>query len=854
MKYNLFKRSFSRKNALLYKVFCASILGSSLLLVQDQLATAGPQPNKQNRHYEAGVENDMSISNQLHNTPPPLLQNLIGINLETQESKRAEYKPRSKGCTNSTQDSRKPDNKSEGQKNHIANIIPLGPDEVSIKQGSPLPIRDEDSNKNYFTKQIKEKVTPKSYNNTHFPAEDPFGFGQWAAAKKHIDHPKKHIENEHHTHEDSSTSNANEEPWQTSEIPQAQITPSTIESDLRLIKSSITFDHSSQSQDAQNTSNTKNLKDTGHKRTASATLEKHPNLDTIDKSKKQNHAQQQVQLAAGSFPQPAGSPPPPAGSIEQPYASDPSRSIHLDPKSIKKKLHKRIRTKADIIQDKTIETDTKSIEISDMNDSIVVNSVYDITTKTLESFPPPKLDREYTEEGYRAIPCLIHSKTDEMRGNSTNHLNNPAHKLEEGAWSSDKLDLVIHNQENNELDPTEWEETSEHLMTQTLELQKYIESTSPRWSFRDIHDEISLQKGPFIDQTSKDTEIFTLPKVANNEAAKQTKVKNYANRISLVNFQLQALQTIAYHMETWSSTTFASQDLGASLPAAGEYSEESLNPLNQIIQKGTFIPWISGHYGKSIQGKVKDHAAYRADLGGFSIGSDFVLNECTVLGASYTKTTSKVKYRQDRLGDTSTTDSQTFAIYGQYNINDKLFAQSVIAYTKGLTKHNYTNQQSYKSSSKGFGGFVTLNNVFELSKNTFIVPRVGLRYLENKEKDVQVGNTKITGGRNRYLTAILGSKILFRKNFGEVSITPGLYAGLEQPIIVKNKGAKASITEAGQTFEYQSPADKSKSLSYNLGAEISAKRKNLVLSLSYQCSLAKKYASHQGILKIGLAF
>jgi len=84
-------------------------------------------------------------------------------------------------------------------------------------------------------------------------------------------------------------------------------------------------------------------------------------------------------------------------------------------------------------------------------------------------------------------------------------------------------------------------------------------------------------------------------------------------------------------------------------------------------------------------------------------------------------------------------------------------------------------------------------------------------------------------------------------------LKPMLYAGLEKNFITKSNAPIARIEESGRPFKYQNPS-KPQKISYVLGTGLSTKRNNLLLSISYQCSLAKKYISHHGILKLGLTF
>jgi len=877
MKKHLFKRQFSKKNALLSKVFCASILGSSLLLVQDQLATAGPQPNKQEKYYISEVENNPLISNQpirsIHQyiSNHSLSQNFTNVNFGDKGYKGPEGGSggggsgggENKNHKRPAHNSQEPDHANISQKNYTSSVISLDLDKVGIKKDQqlytinleekneehplkkekpklkPIPVKDQ------FPKKIKPKLKPLTdEERIPSPDNDPFGFSKWAhtTSPNHKANSLKVASNRHSNTQNTVDVNT-EKASQTSEkqsaprpSPGTDSEPKTqnFNNDLTSSKSGNNKNPLPHQSKNSNTGDLKNMTEDYHliQKSHNSNPAAKPLSPPASKGKPIIKTEQSTtQLAAA-----AGTLPPPAGFIDRTFTETPSYDGPF-PLNVPTVPQSRQHSTAENFHKETTNDQVENFHKETANDQAV------------------KYQHELVK---RVWSGLLNDKQRSSKPNS--HTSTPREPM--SSLENDLYDDETGSQEGEgEGEGEAGEIKSPQKDRQTTEVEENTQDTSQSTNHEVIELTQNHDTHSTPDETSKSTPTNHEVAESNedqdkhptsDQISRQTKIQNYANRINLVHLQLHALQAVANHMETWSSNASASSS--SVLPAAGEYDDESLPLFTGLMKKGTFVPWISGHYGKSIQGKVKDRAAYRGDLGGVSIGTDFVLNECTVLGVSYTKITSKLKYRQDRLGDKETTDSQTFALYGQYNFNDTLFAQSALAYTKGLTKHNFKNQENYKSSSKGFAGFVSLNKVFAVSKNTFIVPRVGLRYIQNKEKDVQVGDTKITGAKNRYLTAILGSKILFRKNFGEVSITPGLYAGLEQPIVVKNQGAKASIIEAGQTFEYQCPAGKSKNLSYNLGAEISAKRKNLVLSLSYQCSLAKKYASHQGSLKIGIAF
>lgn len=814
-----------------------------MLLVQDQLAAAGPKPDKQEKHYRTVIKNNRLVPKQnIHKTKFVIpnflsLKDLMGVGFNSEEGGpggggQEHGGPRSKDYENATKDSRRFNYITTVQENQDPNIISLDTcNHLGTKKASQLIIDEE---KISIKPQIKKPKLKSAHKNIELPNKDNLLLPNMLSYG---------IEDDKTTRITSIKSIGLKSDGVVAETIHMPLKPKNISSEKA--NNSFKTQRHQILNEAQNVIVTnfekpkvqEPLTQTKTELTLSNTTAKETQASTF------NDTTSQPGSVKNSKPSDAKKKP----SIKKPEPSDFKECPPAPPSS---PVGEDKVTSFPVVNPNQIGKYHK-IGPNDNPEEYQHNSV--IAQLNNGSFTV--YISESSETGEPKVYII------DMNGRLTLASKELENKLKELYLSQQKSD-----QKTQPIEESVWSNKSE------VECSKNIEESSskdfytpPEVHYQKSSKAESEQNQENICFTNQQSEIkhsaqdakahLEISKPIPNEISKQAKLQNYANRITLVSLQLQALQAIEHHIDTWSSAILTSQAHGATLPAAGEYEEEkSFSPLAQIMKKGTLVPWISGHYGKSIQGKIKDHAAYRADLGGFSIGSDFVLNEHAVLGAFYTKITSKVKYRQNRLGDNATTDSHTFGLYGQYNISNALFAQSAVSYTRGSTKHHYINQESYKSSSRGFAGFLTLNNIFALSKNTFIVPKVGLRYIENKDRDVQVGDAKITGAKNHYLTAILGSKILFRQDFGDVSVSPGLYAGLEQPIVTKNKGARASIIEAGKTFEYQGPASQSKNMTYNLGAEVSAKRKNLVLSLSYRCSLAKKYTNQQGTLKIGFAF
>jgi len=189
-----------------------------------------------------------------------------------------------------------------------------------------------------------------------------------------------------------------------------------------------------------------------------------------------------------------------------------------------------------------------------------------------------------------------------------------------------------------------------------------------------------------MDSTASSSQKATQEQAAQQRAAKEGKAKaqDYANRVSLAEPQLLALHTITNRMQN-------------------EWTNDELLPRTweDATSADKIIPWISGHYGASIQGKISSNPGYKVNFSGFSLGSDFIINDEIKPGLSYSKITSNLKVKGKQNADG--TKSHTVSIYGQYNFTKDIFIQSAIAYTVGSSKNRPNNLNSYKVSSNGVG-------------------------------------------------------------------------------------------------------------------------------------------------------
>ena len=165
--------------------------------------------------------------------------------------------------------------------------------------------------------------------------------------------------------------------------------------------------------------------------------------------------------------------------------------------------------------------------------------------------------------------------------------------------------------------------------------------------------------------------------------------------------------------------------------AAGEgvAAGEEAKKLNKSV-------WISGFYGGAKQGSSSNADAYRTNTGGITIGADINLgeNEANLIGVAYGKARSKFKMSQTR-GDKFNVNHDTFSIYGQGEIVNRLLLQGAVSFIKGkvvnksvkLVDDGIYETATGKFNTKGYNIRSQLSYKFNIDKFV-LTPSVGFKY------------------------------------------------------------------------------------------------------------------------------
>lgn len=283
---------------------------------------------------------------------------------------------------------------------------------------------------------------------------------------------------------------------------------------------------------------------------------------------------------------------------------------------------------------------------------------------------------------------------------------------------------------------------------------------------------------------------------------------------------------------------------------------------DQSISRGL---WINGVYGINRQKTDGSAAGYNGTFYGGSAGMDFEPVDDLLLGASYSNITSSFKYKGQKLGNKAEAASHILSLYGQKQWNDKFIWQVIISYVNSSIKIKNQQPDLDKISVNKFdGNSYTLDGrfIYKITRNNVSMqPYAGLRYTYYKEGAYTIRNTNISGlkvsSRSDNLVAgILGVQMITHyQPTSEIQVIPILHVSIEKYFANKRKKIQDKFVYSDKHFKSQIRLGrKQPQIGYVMGGTLSVKRKNIEMSVAYNCLLQNKYSAHQGALKVKILF
>lgn len=276
--------------------------------------------------------------------------------------------------------------------------------------------------------------------------------------------------------------------------------------------------------------------------------------------------------------------------------------------------------------------------------------------------------------------------------------------------------------------------------------------------------------------------------------------------------------------------------------------------------------WLSPFYSQANQGFRNSIPGYKTKAQGGTIGFDTMLNEDLTIGTAFSMINTRIKHKSETIGTSSTAantakaDSYIWSLYGMQNMANNFFIQGIasISYNKIRSSRQIFNETAYaKYSSRTYGGEVTMGRNTIIANNFVLTPMAGIRYSHfneagYKEEGSPSSNQIVKKKAIDKVEAILGIRTISSIQFNELIVIPGVHGFINQALTNKSPKIDARIDGAANSLPTRSA--KTPSTFYTLGASLTTKYRMMDYGISYDATIAKKYLSHQGSLKIRANF
>ncbi len=272
--------------------------------------------------------------------------------------------------------------------------------------------------------------------------------------------------------------------------------------------------------------------------------------------------------------------------------------------------------------------------------------------------------------------------------------------------------------------------------------------------------------------------------------------------------------------------------------------------------------WINGAHGISKYNGQHDSAKwYTCRTSAATIGTDVELGNHSIIGIAYNYIKSNFKYKNSI--DKAITKTHLVSLYGQGNLTERLILQGFVSlgfgniYTKSLLRNELIINNI---KNKPYNSKVMLAHKTNLG-NLLVVPNIALKYgAYNLGSYTQSFDTQslsvVAGNSNRKTSGSVGIETSIPIQLSNTTILiPGLYAEAEKFFHNKQSILEVSPANSSTNQKQLLLAEKPAKYSYKIGGSMAIKRGIVEIISSYNYLITnKKYSSHQGAIKLKLAF
>jgi len=267
--------------------------------------------------------------------------------------------------------------------------------------------------------------------------------------------------------------------------------------------------------------------------------------------------------------------------------------------------------------------------------------------------------------------------------------------------------------------------------------------------------------------------------------------------------------------------------------------------------------WIKGFGQQATQKATKKLSGYKLNSFGGIVGVDSLLSDNFTLGAAvgYASTDIKLKTLAKTKFDVKT---WILSLYGAYEFNESLYTKGSLTYALSNIKSNlgYNLARKSKSNNTAFIADVALGYKVAVADNVILAPEVGFRASTFKDGKVTIKNSnnrnilEIKSRNGNNFQGILGARLSADLGSESASFTPSVHAKVIQQL--GGKYPKIQGTFSG--FDFSTKMAKPQKTMFVAGADVSISNGPVDIELGYDATMAKKYLSHTGSLKLRVNF
>ncbi|WP_202070018.1 autotransporter outer membrane beta-barrel domain-containing protein [Rickettsia tillamookensis] len=283
-----------------------------------------------------------------------------------------------------------------------------------------------------------------------------------------------------------------------------------------------------------------------------------------------------------------------------------------------------------------------------------------------------------------------------------------------------------------------------------------------------------------------------------------------------------------------------------------------------------FGAWASPFVGNSTQKARNNLSGYKSNSTGGTVGFDSLVGNDFLLGVAYTRADTKVKQKNNNVGDKSKILSNIYSLYGLYNIPNKNWFFEIIASYGDSKVKNYSQRNiasgrnliNYemaigKYKSRSYTGQILAGYSYLAPKAINLTPTVGVRYSDIRdsgytETGTTFQNLIVKGKKYNTIEGLAGVRMSKDINVENIVLIPAIYGMLDYNFKDKTPAIDARLQ--GMDSPFTTNSFKPAKTSFNFGVGVTAKYRMMEYGVNYDANAASKYFAQQGSLKIRVNF